>query len=426
LQRFILISTIVYGFLLAGLLTLRGEFIALAIPFAIYLFYGFWNLPDALDIQVERGFSGERVAPDSDVNITLKITNHGTGIEELYIEDLISEYLIVRSGSPRQLLRLPGGTSITANYTIGGPRGAYLFHSVQVEATDSLGLTSRIQVVPAPGQLFVFPDVRHLKSAPIRPHRTRVYAGSIPSRAGGGGTEFFGVREYQPGDSPRAINWHASARHMDSLYSNEYQQERVADVAIVLDARERANLFHGPHSLFEHSVSAAAALTDMFIAQGNRVGLLVYGSYLTWTLPGYGKMQRERMMRSLAGASTGASTVFAGLEHLSSRMFPPESQLVLVSSLVADDLNIVIQLRARGYQVMVISPDPVKFERALLPGSPAVDLASRTIRLERDLLIRRLQRAGVQVIEWDVSKPFDQAVGPLLRHPHASIARRIM
>ncbi len=426
MQRFILISTILHGLLLAGLFTLRGEFIALAIPFAIYLFYAFWNAPDRLNIHVERSFSNERAAPDSDVIVTLKITNHGKGLEELYIEDLISDQLIVRNSSPRQLLRLPGNASSTVSYTIGGPRGAYLFHSVQVDATDSLGLFSRAQIVPAPGQLFVFPEIRHLRSAPIRPHRTRVYAGSIPSRAGGGGTEFFGVREYQPGDSPRTINWHASARSIDSLYSNEYQQERVADVAIVLDARERANLFHGSHSLFEHSVSAAAALSDMFISQGNRVGLLVYGSYLTWTLPGYGKVQRERMMRSLAGASTGASTVFAGLEHLSSRMFPSESQIVLVSSLVADDLGIVVQLRARGYQVMVISPDPVRFERALLPASAAVDLASRTIRLERDLLIRRLQRAGVQVIEWDVSKPFDRAVGPLLRHPHAAIAKRVL
>src|SRR5688500_7733146 len=105
-------------------------------------------------------------------------------------------------------------------------------------------------------------------------------------------------------------------------------------------------------------------------------------------------------------------------------MFPPHTQIVLVSSLVDDDLRIVVQLRARGYQVMVVSPDPVKFERALLQASAEVDVAARIVRLERDLLIRRLERAGVQVIEWDVSRPFDQAVGPLLRRPHASISRR--
>jgi uncharacterized protein (DUF58 family) len=145
-------------------------------------------------------------------------------------------------------------------------------------------------------------------------------------------------------------------------------------------------------------------------------------------MPDYGKVQRERIMQSLASARVGESSVFAGLEHLSSRMFPPESQIVLVSSLVNDDLNVLIQLRARGYQVMVISPDPIKFERTLLPASFEADLATRIVRMERNLLVRRLERAGIQVIEWDLSRQFDQALGPILMRPHArrSIFRRMV
>jgi uncharacterized protein (DUF58 family) len=141
---------------------------------------------------------------------------------------------------------------------------------------------------------------------------------------------------------------------------------------------------------------------------------LVYGSYLDWTFPGYGKIQRERIMHSLARAEAGDSTVFAGLEHLSPRMFPPESQIILVSALTQDDLDILIELRGRGYQVMVFSPDPIQFERGLLPPSEQVDTAARIIRLERNLLIRRLERAGIRVIKWDVSMPLDQAVNPAL------------
>ena len=142
---------------------------------------------------------------------------------------------------------------------------------------------------------------------------------------------------------------------------------------------------------------------------------------------GQRKIQREKILQSLARAVPGVSSVFEGLDHLSSRMFPPESQIVLVSSLVHDDLNVVVQLRARGYQVLVVSPDPIKFENGFLPQSPNVKLASRIVRMERDLLIKRLERAGVQVIEWDVSKPFDQAVGPALMRPHSqAIAYRRM
>ncbi len=393
---------------------MRGELIALAIPFMLYLFFGFWNAPETLDLHIERKLSVDRATPNSDVIVTLTVTNRGADIEELLLDEKLSPRLTFRLGSPRHLLRLAKSSSHTFTYIIAGPRGTYAFNSVDLTATEPFGLTRREQSIITSEKLFIFPEVERLKYVSIRPRRTRVYAGTIPARVGGTGTEFFGVREYQPGDSPRMINWRVSAHHPENLYSNEYQQERVADVGIVLDARVRANLFHADQSIFEHAVAATAALSDVLLSQGNRVGLLVYSSYLGWTIPRYGKIQRERIMQALARAEIGVSSVFEGLEHLSPRMFPPESQIVLVSTLVNDDLNVLIQLRGRGYQVMVISPDPVKFECGLLPSSSQVDLAARVIRMERDLLIRRLERAGIQVIEWDVSIPLDQAIGPML------------
>jgi uncharacterized protein (DUF58 family) len=70
---------------------------------------------------------------------------------------------------------------------------------------------------------------------------------------------------------------------------------------------------------------------------------------------------------------------------------------------------------------MVVSPDPVKFEYQLLPPSPRVDLAVRIVRMERDLFIRRLERAGIHVVEWDVSIPLDQAIGPALMRQRRSM-----
>jgi len=143
----------------------------------------------------------------------------------------------------------------------------------------------------------------------------------------------------------------------DILYANEFQQERAADVGIILDGRTRTNEFAHGHSLFEHSVQAAAALTDALLSQGNRVGLLVYAAFLRWAIPGYGKIQREKILFALAHARAGGSDVFADLEHLPTRLFPPESQIILVSPLHDDDVKPLVQLRARGYQVLVISPN---------------------------------------------------------------------
>jgi uncharacterized protein (DUF58 family) len=236
---------------------------------------------------------------------------------------------------------------------------------------------------------------------------------------GGPGVEFFGVREYQTGDSPRWINWRASAHHSTALFSNEFEQERVADVGIVLDGRIRTNLFGNGQSLFEHSVTATAALADAFLAQGNRVSLLQYGQFLQWTLPGYGKLQRERILQALAHAETGGSQIFSDLSYIPTQMFPAHSQVVLVSPLHEDDLDMLIQLRARGYQVLVISPDPVAFELSGLPMDKNSALAARIVRMERDLLLQRLQRAGIQLLNWDVSKPFDKVVQGHLGRPPA-------
>ncbi len=199
-----------------------------------------------------------------------------------------------------------------------------------------------------------------------------------------------------------------SARYSETLYANEYQQERPADVGIVLDARLKTNEFGRGHSLLEYSVQASASLADALLHQGNRFGLLLYTSYLGWTLPGYGKIQRERILHALASAKTGDSQVFSDLEHIPTRLFPPESQIVFVSPLVDDDLKPLIQLRAQGYDVLVVSPNPVKFEMSYLPASNVdVNLAGRVIHMERLLLLQKLQRANVHVIDWDVKDPFD-------------------
>ncbi len=427
MPRSLLLGFITYGLLLAGIATVRGEFIALALPLVIYLLAGFLFSPDTVNLEATRHLSAERASPGAEVTVTVTVVNRGDSLDEVLIEDFLPADLTLRPstgsgqrfGHTGHLIRLRKDSSFTFSYRVAGPRGGYGFESVRAQVNDFLRTTSRTVELEAKGQLFIFPPVTRLRHVAIRPRRTRVYAGMIPARVGGSGTEFFGVREYQPGDSPRAINWRASAHHADAdmLYANEFQQERAADVGVILDGRLRTNEFSRGHSLFEYSVQAAAALSDALLAQGNRVGLLVYAAFLRWTIPGYGKFQREKILFSLAHARPGGSNVFADLEHLPTRLFPPESQIILVSPLHEDDLSPLVQLRARGYQVLVVCPNPVKFELSYLPKNKNVELAARVIRMERAILLQKIQRAGIQVLDWDVAEPFDQVVKRKLSRP---------
>ncbi len=416
MSRAVLLGFLTVLLLLSGLASLNGALLALSMPLLLYLLYGLWFTPDRIDLDVRRELGLERVAPQTPVKITVTIINRGAGLDELAVQDVVAPELSVVDGSNHHFVSLARNGTFAFQYTVRGPRGGFPFENVHVEGGDALGLIRLRQVFRVFGQLFVLPNISRIRHVPIRPRRTRVYAGLIPARVGGAGVEFFGVRDYEQGDSPRRINWRVSARHTEDLYSNEFQQERVADVGIVLDGRERSNLFAGGRSLFEYSVLAAGGLADAFLAQGNRVGLLIYSRYLQWTLPGYGKLQRERILQALSGAAPGASQIFDGLQYLPTRVFPSESQIVLVSPLVEDDYSTLIQLRARGYQVLVVIPDPISFEQSYLSSDGSrhpqadVELAARVVRMERRLMLARLQRAGLQVAEWNVAQPFDQAM----------------
>ena len=411
MNRSLLLSLLTYGLLLAGIVTVHGEFITLALPLVAYLLIGYLQSSEKIQLEAIRHLNIERAAPQQDVDVTVTVTNRGSSLDELLLEDIIPAGLTVRSVQSRHLLRLASGSSYTFTYTVSGPRGAYVFEGLEAQVNDHLAVTRSRVRVEAKGRLFILPPLTRVRNIVIRPRRTRVYAGMIPARAGGSGTEFFGVREYQPGDPPHSINWRASARYSDTLYANEYQQERVADVGIVLDGRVKSNEFGHGRSIFEYSVQAAASIADALLSQGNRVGLLLYASFLGWTFPGYGKLQRERILHALANAKTGESQVFSDIGYIPTQLFPPESQIVIVSPLMEDDLRALIRLRAQGYDVLVVSPDPVKFELSDLPASSSdVELAGRVLQMERLVLLQRLQRANIHVIDWDVKEPFDLVV----------------
>lgn len=417
MRRLLLLSLLVYGLLVAGLATVSGGVIALALLPVVYIIAALLYSPKLPQVTATRTLSVVNVPPGTPVTVTLTITNKGDAVEDVLIEDVLPRGLAVTDGKTRTRSALPAGSTIELSYTIEGQRGDFRFRSVFVTASDVLGLFRRYGQFEAPGHVLVMPEPLKLQNVTIRPLRTRGYAGPIPARIGGSGIDFFGVREYRMGDPMRWINWRASARHNRAIFTNEFEQERIADVAIILDARQQTDVEMDGDSLFEYSVRATAALAEAFLSDGNRVGLLIYGRGLETTYPGYGKVQRERIMRALAYARTGSSLVFDSLDYLPARSFPAQSQIVFVSPLRAEDARVLVRLRAHGYEVLVVSPDPVTFEAQHIEPSPTLELATRITRLERLVLLRRLRRVGIQVVDWQVEQSFDRLMRASLVHP---------
>ena len=416
MRRFVLLSILTYGLLLLGMASLQPALIALSLPLALYLSVGLWRGPGALRLQVSRSLSSARVAKGDSVDIHLVVRNLGGTLEEVWLEDVLPDDIELEDGNNTLLTSLAAGGSVELDYTVRGARGQYRFAEVRVAASDLLGVFVRRALLAAQNTLLVLPDAPSLRRVAIRPlRRTHGFAGPIPARNSGPGVEFYGVREYQRGDPLRWINWRMTARHPRAFFTNEFEQERVADVGLILDARRCTNVVLGDESLLESAVAATASLARAFLEDGDRVGLLIYGWYLDWTFPGYGRVQRERILRALARARPGASVLFDTLDYLPVRYFPARSQIVIVSPLCADDYSRLVRLRARGYQVLIVSPDPVEFEGRHLPSDGESDLAVRIARLGRRLLLTRLRRAGIQIVDWPVDRPLEQVLRPALR-----------
>jgi uncharacterized protein (DUF58 family) len=416
MSRIGVVFLLVYGFVLGGLATLDRKTLALAIPFILYIAVGLWDAHDNPALQVERSELPKRVTSLTPIHVKITIRNIGKLNYEVGLVDLIPEGLDIIEGEACILLLLKPGQSIEMSYVVQGKRGIYRFEGIQAILHGSFGLFERKVVFPAKDQVFILPEIPKLRRLLIKPRQTRVYSGNIPSRTGGMGTDFFGVRNYQSGDPFRYINWRVSARYPDSLFSNEFEHERVSTVWLILDARLRNNPISEESGLFEHVIMAGTGLAQLLLNEGNRVGLLVYGGYLQWTFPGYGKIQKERILLSLAQAQPGDLFVFSGLENLPTRAFPTSAQLILISSLDIDDLDVLIHLRGRGYQIILISPNPIKFEERGLKEEEGGSLALRIARIERYLQLNKIRDAGIQVVDWDVTIPIDQAIQAQLQH----------
>jgi uncharacterized protein (DUF58 family) len=421
MQRWLLLSTLIAGLVLVGLATLRGDLLALAIPLLIYAGAALLDRPTPPQLSATRSFSAQRLAMGARAMVSLSKKIWGARPTTVLLEDQLPQRLTLIEGQPRMLTTIAPGTSVDLEYTVAGARGLYQFLGLRANVQDQLGLLHTSAPLPAPGQILVVPEVARLRRIEIRPRRTNVYAGLIPARQGGAGVEFYGVREYQPGDPTRWINARATARNPQNVFVNQFEQERVADVALILDSRRQSDVRTRDGALFEYTIQAAGALADTFLHRGNRVGLLMYGRSLDWTLPGYGKVQRERILRALARAETGDLPVLERLDYLPTRLFPARSQIVLISPLLPHDLEMLASLRARGYQLLVISPDPISFEQRDLGEQPETATATRLAQIERALLLQRCRRSGVTVIDWPTELPFQQVAEAALSRPPISV-----
>ncbi len=250
--------------------------------------------------------------------------------------------------------------------------------------------------------LKIYPRIEYVRKFVIKPRRTRSLLGDYPSRRKGLGMEFRDLREYVPGDSMRWVNWKATARR-DKIMVNEYESERSGDTVILLDVRRFYKGAEEYERLLNASVRAAATLVTYLSRTKNRVGAVMLGDTVDWEYPTYGKRAMYIILEKLLYSRTRKMSrlPFEYAKFIVSRFVPPNSFIIVISPLLSWDIDeAIVELMAKGYDILIISPSIIGEKE---------DLASEILRTARNVRLRRL-RLYASVVDWNIEYPLTKVL----------------
>jgi uncharacterized protein (DUF58 family) len=403
-NKTLIVGLVLFSLLIVALIARNGDIAWMMLPFLVYLVTGILQTPpvEKLRFSAERKSEQTRSKGTVSVDVSLSVQNQALETVHLFICEKIPAGMKIINGELSRWVTLQPGESTELKYAFTAVRGDFSWKSIRTVVSDPLGLVETEMLLPASATIQMRPQIKKFKAIQLRPRNTLHSPGSIPACLGGNGTDFFGVREYHSGDSLRSLDWRLTARHPRKFFTKEFEQEEIAEVGLILNARQSADLRIGEESLFEHSVDATASLAETFLHQGHRVSLLVFGGTMLNAFPGYGKRQLHRIMGCLSKAKVGRGS---SLNFIPIRMFPSHALIILISPLSSTDRSLFLRLRKFGYQVLLISPDPIDFAYPTLAQDFTNQLAIRAARLERRLRLSDIAQLQVSVIDWKVSQP---------------------
>lgn len=185
----------------------------------------------------------------------------------------------------------------------------------------------------------------------------------------GGGVDFTDLREYEPGDDLRHIDWNVTAR-MDRPYVRQYVEERELTAWLLLD--HSASMGFGPVDRQKDLVLAevATTLAHVLTRAGNRVGVVLFGTHVEQVIPpASGRNQVLRIARQLldrraAPASVGTTTDLSLLLRAAHGVARRRSLVVVVSDFISEPgWEAPLALLGRRHEVVAVQiADPREFE----------------------------------------------------------------
>ena len=232
-------------------------------------------------------------------------------------------------------------------------------------------------------------------------------------RLKGEGTEFDALTDYQQGMDPRAIDWKHSARHA-TLLAREYETEKNNHIVFAFDSgylmcEETADEDGLVLTKLDRAIGAALLMGFVSLRLGDRIGLFAFDERPYLYAPpvtgasAYAQLQRQSAKVDYSPSETNFTL---GLTTLSQRL--SRRTLVVVFSDFVDTTqaelmieNVARLLKRHVVVFVTFRNEGLRQLTDRTPSEPsdiAEALVADQLRRDRELVIARLERMGVWVI----------------------------
>ena len=289
-------------------------------------------------------------------------------------------------------------------------RGPAELGDLYVAADNPLGLVRRRWRFDGAAEARIFPDLSAVERYGVLARRGRlVEAGFRKLRLRGGGGEFDSLREWQPDDEFRSIDWKATARR-NKLMVSQYDIERSQTVMLVLDAgRLMTPRIHGQRK-FDYAITAALSVASIASLVDDKVGVLAFaGDIREHIAPRSGSRHVAGLVQRLYDLQPRfEESDYAGAFAYLRRRQPKRSLVVFFTDMFdpvasANVLANVAVLAPRHLVVCVLMNDEA-IETALdVTPATAADAyrasVAATLRAERRKAAALLAQRGIGVID---------------------------
>ncbi len=210
-----------------------------------------------------------------------------------------------------------------------------------------------VESPPIPPEL-----LQKIRRIEIRARRLvdHLFSGEYHSVFRGRGLEFSEVREYQPGDDVRIIDWNVTAR-MGTPYVKKFVEERELTVLLAVDVSASESFGTTSQTKAEVAVEIAALLALAAVRNNDRVGLIAFSDQIErFVPPQKGSQYVLRLIRELLylRPEHRATDIASAVQFLS-RIARRRSVVFLISDFFAGDYEAALRVAARRHDIIALA-----------------------------------------------------------------------